>query len=190
MRHVRQHRELLAPLVLLLIFAILWQEEILLPLLARLTFHGSASLFALMASSLAAGAVLGGVYVAAVGAPSDGRIARSGVLFSLVAFAVAISPYAVLSVCLLFLLGASAIVLVVQLNSTLQVKVASEFRGRVMALYVVCMYGTRPLGAPLVGLVSARATPRIGFLAVSAAVLIVGLPAWNCLRSDKRVPAI
>jgi MFS family permease len=182
--HVRAHRELLAPLILLLVFAIVWQEEILLPLLARITFHGSASLFAFMAASLAAGAVAGGIYVAAAGAPADRRIALSGLLFSVTALAVAVSP-ALLTICLLFLLGAFAIVLVVQLNSTLQVEVASEFRGRVMALYVVCMYGTRPLGAPIIGLLSARSTPRLGFVAVAAAMLVVGMPAWNYLRANR-----
>lgn len=59
LRYVLTHPELNAPLVLLFLFALGWQEEVLLPMLARVTFDASAGLFALFASALAVGAVVG-----------------------------------------------------------------------------------------------------------------------------------
>ena len=45
-------------------------------------------------------------------------------------------------------------------NSSVQLGVSPTMRGRVMALYLVCLLGGTPVGAPIAGWVGAWAGPR------------------------------
>ena len=50
------------------------------------------------------------------------------------------------------------------INSTLQLAVSAEMRGRVMALYSVVFLGSTPIGGPLVGWLSQAYDPRVALL--------------------------
>ena len=60
---------------------------------------------------------------------------------------------------ILALLGAAAVTFAATINSTLQLAVAPEMRGRVMALYSVVFLGSTPIGGPLAGWLSAGLRP-------------------------------
>jgi predicted MFS family arabinose efflux permease len=182
LRYVASHPDLAAPVVLLFLFGLAWQEEVLLPLLARYTFDSSASLFGVLATTVAIGAVAGGVVTTSGRPPSERVIVRSALAFAASVVGVALAPIAAVAVVLLLVTGAAAVILVVQLNSILQLRVASEYRGRVMALYVLCMYGTRPLGAPVLGWIGSTTSPRVALLVAPALVTSVGLPIWSWLQ--------
>ena len=57
------------------------------------------------------------------------------------------------------------------MNSALQLAVAPEMRGRVMALYSIVFLGSTPIGAPLVGWLAQVADPRAGMVLGGAAAL-------------------
>ena len=50
------------------------------------------------------------------------------------------------------------------INSTLQLAVSPEMRGRVMALYSVVFLGSTPIGGPLVGWLAQTYDPRVALL--------------------------
>ena len=79
-------------------------------------------------------------------------------------------PSLALEVPVLALLGAAAVTFAATINSTLQLAVAPEMRGRVMALYSVVFLGSTPIGGPLVGWLSEAYDPRV-------ALLLAGIPA-------------
>jgi predicted MFS family arabinose efflux permease len=189
LRYVGQHRELLGPVLVLFIFGLVWQEEVLIPLLAKDGFDSNATLFGVFASAMAGGAVLGGIVTTSGRVPSRSSVTRAAWVFVFGAATVAASPVPAAAVPMLALTGGGAIVLVVQLNTMLQVNVAPEYRGRVMALYVVCMYGTRPLGAPLVGWLASSAGPRIAMALPPLVVGLIAIPTWKVLFRPVGEPA-
>jgi predicted MFS family arabinose efflux permease len=74
-------------------------------------------------------------------------------------------------------------------NQRLQLGVTAEFRGRVMALFVLVFMGTTPVGAPLVGVVSEHLGPRVGIWGGGLLCLVAGFSAlaWHLHRSGDRL---
>jgi len=62
---------------------------------------------------------------------------------------------------MLSLLGAASVTFAATINSTLQLAVTPEMRGRVMALYSVVFLGSTPIGAPLTGWLAQNYDPRV-----------------------------
>ena len=73
-------------------------------------------------------------------------------------------PTLALEIPVLALLGAAAVTFAATINSTLQLAVAPEMRGRVMALYSVVFLGSTPIGGPLAGWLSQTYDPRVALL--------------------------
>ena len=70
-------------------------------------------------------------------------------------------PSLALEIPMLALLGAAAVTFAATINSTLQLAVAPEMRGRVMALYSVVFLGSTPIGGPLTGWLAQTYDPRV-----------------------------
>ena len=62
-------------------------------------------------------------------------------------------------------------------NSRLQLATTPQMRGRVMALWVIAVVGTRVIGGPLVGWFGQDLGPRSA-LGIGALTLTVVLPFW------------
>jgi MFS family permease len=79
-------------------------------------------------------------------------------------------------------------------NSTLQLSVAPEMRGRVMALYMLVFIGGNPVGAPMTGWMAAEFGGRSPFIiggliaAVSTAVCGWILARRSGIRVRSRLP--
>jgi MFS family permease len=76
---------------------------------------------------------------------------------------------------MLILIGAAAVTFAATINSTLQLAVSPEMRGRVMALYSVVFLGSTPIGGPLAGWLAESYDPRVALLLAAASGL---LAAW------------
>ena len=72
---------------------------------------------------------------------------------------------------MLALLGAAAVTFAATINSSLQLAVAPEMRGRVMALYSVVFLGSTPIGGPLAGWLAETYDPRVALLLAGVAGL-------------------
>jgi len=70
------------------------------------------------------------------------------------------APTLVLEIPVLAGLGAAAVTFAATINSTLQLAVSHEMRGRVMALYSVVFLGSTPIGGPLTGWLAEAYDPR------------------------------
>jgi len=92
-----------------------------------------------------------------------------------VAALAAAMPSLALEIPVLALLGASAVTFAAAINSSLQLSVEPEMRGRVMALYSVVFLGSTPIGGPLVGWLSQAYDPRWALLLAASAGLVA---AW------------
>jgi hypothetical protein len=74
----------------------------------------------------------------------------------------------------LLLIGALSIVYSASSNTLLQIEAREEFRGRVLALFVLLWAGTTPIGSAFTGLLSDRWGIRVA-LGIDGAVCLAGL---------------
>lgn len=90
--------------------------------------------------------------------------------------------------------GAASVVFAASVNSFLQLAVAPQMRGRVMALYSVVFLGSTPIGGPLMGWIAGTAGPRTGLalgglVAIAAAIWARGAFARAGVRADAAAAA-
>jgi MFS family permease len=172
LRYVAADRRLAVPLALMAVVGTLgFNFQVVLPLLARFTFHGDASAYAALLAAMGAGAVLGalasGVRQQASLVALTGWAAAFGVLTLLVASA----PTIELAALGLVPVGATTVLFAAGCNSALQLAAAPSMRGRVMALYAVVFLGSAPIGGPLAGWLSEAVDPRAGLVLAGLAGL-------------------
>lgn len=169
-RHVRATPEIAVPLMLMALVGTLgFNFQVVLPLLAKMTFHGGSGAFALLLSAMGAGSIVGALFTGARGKTGLGLIGISAGAFGGLALVAAAMPDLAAAVPVLALLGAASVSFAAAVNSTLQLAASPEMRGRVMALYTVVFLGSTPIGGPLVGWISQAAGPRLALVLAGAA---------------------
>lgn len=147
--------------------------------MAGTTFHGDAGLYGLFNIVLAAGSVAGALVA---GARLHTRLRLLITLagaFGLAQAAAAFAPGIGAFLVALAVMGAANLAFQALANSSVQMGVDPAFRSRVMGLYLLALTGGSPLGAPLVGWITAHAGPRIGMavcgIVPALAALAVGV---------------
>jgi MFS family permease len=179
LRYVRARKDLLVPMILMLVIGMLaFNFQITLALMAKNVFHTKADSFGLLNASLAGGALLGALAGSARKArPSAWVVLFGGVVFGALETVVGFAPTFAASALLLVPTGFFMIFFAQAANQRVQMGTSAAFRGRVMALYTLVFLGTTPIGAPLIGLVSDDLGPRsglyLGGLVALATTLIV-----------------
>ncbi|MGE5280978.1 MAG: MFS transporter [Chloroflexota bacterium] len=172
LRYVRRTPELAVPLGLMALVGTLGLNfQVTLPLLARFSFDGGPTAYAALVSAMGAGSVAGALLTGAHGRTDARLIAGAALAFGLVAALAALMPSLALEIPVLALLGASAVTFAAAINSSLQLSVEPQMRGRVMALYSVVFLGSTPIGGPLVGWLSQAYDPRLALLLAASAGL-------------------
>jgi MFS family permease len=176
LRYVRQTPELAVPLGLMALVGTFGLNfQVILPLLARFSFEGGASTYATLVAAMGAGSVIGALATGAHGRTDARLIAGAALAFGVLALLAAAMPSLALEVPVVALLGASAVTFAAAINSSLQLSVEPQMRGRVMALYSVVFLGSTPIGGPLAGWLAEAYDPRAALLLAASAGLAA---AW------------
>lgn len=183
--YVSRHQQLYVPLAMVaLVGLVVFNFNLVLPLLAKFTYHGNGGTYGLLSTLLSVGAVAGSLTVGAMGHPR-----RRTLVFSCFAFGVSLALTAVMptvaGACLALLLtGFTGYVLITTASTSLQVHAAPEYRGRVMALWVLVFLGTTPIGNLAIGWLCGEAGPRSALWAGATSCLIAA-----AMASRVRTPA-
>ena len=196
-RYVWESPELRRPLlVMTIVFTLSFNFAVLVPLLAKQTFDGTAETFGIMSALAGLGSFVGALIMAnrasARGkAPSLRRLGifalASGVALAVTAFApTLLSAYASMVP-----LGLTIMVFIITGNSMLQLASRSEMRGRVMALYGMVFLGSTPVGAIIVGWLAELSGARAGFAMGALAACLAGAGAlwWQRMTDGRPVEA-
>ena len=185
LRYVRQTPELLVPLALMALVGTLgFNFQVVLPLLAKFSFESGAMTYATLVSAMAVGSIAGALVNGHRGRTGPRLIAGGALAFGVSALLSAAMPSLALEVPMLMLLGAASVTFAATINSTLQLAVSPDMRGRVMALYSVVFLGSTPIGAPLTGWLAQSYDPRIALLLAAASGLTA---AWAAHVSFARI---
>jgi MFS family permease len=147
-------------LVLFLVLAVsafAINHNVTVPLLAREVLGQGARGFGLLMSSLGAGALSGALIMALFsgrGRPKPvALIVPALIVTSGVLSLAAVRQFRMAAV-ILFIVGLSQIVFLTSCNTTVQIAVPDELRGRVVSVYILVFAGMTPVGALLVGAVA------------------------------------
>jgi MFS family permease len=178
-RYVWRRSDLVLPMAVMLVVATFgFNFPVTLAVLAKTTFHAGASSFGLLSTALAAGALVG----ALAGSrrrtrPSVYIVLGAAALFAVAEVLVGFAPGFVSAAVLLTVTGFFMIALAQAANQRIQLGTDAEFRGRVMALYILVFLGTTPIGAPLIGWCAEWFGVRVGLWVGGAVSLVATLVA-------------
>jgi predicted MFS family arabinose efflux permease len=178
LRHVRETAALWIPLgTMVLVGTLSFNFQVLMPLLADKTWHGTATTYALMTMAMGVGSVSGALMTGLLGRVSPRLIVGAATAFGVFELLAAIAPSLPLQILALVPLGAVSVTFAAGVNSSMQLASAPDMRGRVMSLYSVVFLGSTPIGAPLVGWLAEVASPRAGLALGGAAALVAAAGA-------------
>ncbi|HEX3979349.1 MAG TPA: MFS transporter [Solirubrobacteraceae bacterium] len=190
LRYIRRTPTLAVPLVMMAIAGCLTYEfQVSLPVMADRGLRVGATGFGFMTAAMGAGAVLGGLFVAARGKTGLRPLVLSALGFGTALAFATIAPNLALELLALGVAGAGSIAFMSMGNSTLQLNSAPEMRGRVMSLWFVAFQGSTPIGGPLVGVSMAAIGPRAGLGLGAAVALLVAFGGALALRRLAVPPA-
>jgi MFS family permease len=174
-RYVARTPQLRVPLVAMaLVGTLSFNFQVILPLMARFAFHGTAATYASLTSAMAVGSVLGALTAGMRTRLSPGVLGGAGLAFGTFSLAAAGAPSLPIEMAVLACTGAASVTFAAGINSTLQLAAPPEIRGRVMALYSVVFLGSTPIGAPIAGWLAGAAGPRSALVLAGAAALLGG----------------
>jgi MFS family permease len=148
---------------------------VILPLLAKQTFHGDAGTYGLLSAMMGLGSLVGALLIAARSRATTTLLLGSCLLCGVACLGAALAPTLLTEIPALLIAGGASIAFVATANTTIQLTATPEMRGRVMALYVLLFLGTTPIGGPLVGWICRVAGARAGFLVAAGAALFAGV---------------
>jgi MFS family permease len=194
LRYVAARSDLILPMALVFVVGTFGLNyPVTMALLAKEVFGRGAEGYGLFTTAIAVGS-LGGALMSTrrTAAPRTRLLLLACFGFGLAEVLVGIMPTYWSTVVMLLPMGAAALTFTIAANSTVQLRSDPAFRGRVMALYMICFTGGTPIGAPLVGAISDALGARAGVvwsgaisaLAALGAVLVVSRRRGLRLRTQ------
>jgi MFS family permease len=153
LRYVLRRSDLVLPIALMSVVGMIgFNFPVTLAALAKINFHAGPSSFGLLTTGLAVGALAGALAGSARRSrPGVYVVLGAAIAFSVLEFAVGFAPSFIVAMILLVPTGFFSIYLAQAANQRVQMSVHGQYRGRVMALYVLVFLGTTPIGASLAG---------------------------------------
>jgi MFS family permease len=172
-RYARSRQQLWLPLVMMALVGLLaFNFAVILPVLARTTFHGSGGTYGLLSTMLSVGSIAGSLGVGLIHQPRRKLLVAAALAFG-VSLALTAGAPNVASACVaLVLTGAAGFSFVTLASTTLQLHSSAAYRGRVMALWVFVYIGTTPIGSIITGWITTAGGPRASLLLGAGACLV------------------
>lgn len=149
-----------------------------LPAIAEVTIHSSREGYALLSAAQGAGSVVAGLVVAWLAARYSRPviISRALVLGGVVMAVIGYQSNVLVTVACAALSGLFMVSVLVNLNTGIQLSLPNNFRGRVISLYMLTVFGLSPFGALVLGtLAEAIGTPYALSVYGLCAVALTGL---------------
>jgi MFS family permease len=177
-------------LVLSLVLAVsgfLFNYNVLVPLLARDVLQEGARGFGLLMSLLGVGAVAGAVALGTRrGHPSVPALVAPALALGAATTCLAVVRDFRVAGALLMVMGFSGLLFMAGANTTLQLTVPDELRGRVMSLHTLMFAGITPFGAFLVGSIIAAFGVPSGFAITGTCGVVAVLALFARWRAGGR----
>ncbi|GGX93368.1 MFS transporter [Streptomyces hiroshimensis] len=190
LRHVREHPELVRPIVLVgFVCTFGFNFPTLLSGFAYNVFDGGAKEFGFLTTAVGLGALAGALMSARRRSSRTVVLVGTAAAFGALEAVTALAPSVWLFGALMVLVGLLSVTFSTTANSLVQLNTDPAMRGRVMGLYMLVYTGGTPVGGPVVGWAVQHYGARAGILACGlvavAAAAIVGLIALRAPRAPR-----
>jgi MFS family permease len=196
-KYVWQTDELRRPLIVLAVmFTLVFNWQVLMPLLAEVSFNAGPKEFGLLSAAAGIGSLVGAVTTAHGNRhPGMGRLGVFSLLVGGSMVLVALAPTLGFAMLTMVPLGYAAMCFMITGNTMLQLNAKPQARGRVMALYGIVFLGSTPIGAPIAGWLGEVLGPRIEFALMGAVagaigVVVLWLRARRATAADEAAAAL
>jgi len=158
-------------------------------IMATAQFGKGSGEYGLLGSIMAIGSLAGALLAARRERPRLRLVIGATFAFGGFASLSALMPTYGLFALSLIPVGLSSLTLMTSANATVQLSVAPEMRGRVMALYMAIFMGGTPIGAPIIGWIGSALGPRWTILVGGLISLVTALvaTAYVMRKQDLRV---
>jgi MFS family permease len=163
--------------------------QVLMPPLADNVLHVGASGYGFLMAASGVGSTVAALAIAFQRRVSPRWIVLGAIALGLASIIVALSMSYPLSLLAMVIVGAGGIGMAVTANTTIQLSVPDQLRGRVMSLYTTVFAGSVPAGGLLMGWIASSWGVSVALLVGAILSLLVGLAAWPWLlriRRDQR----
>ena len=145
---------------------------VVLPLLAKITFHGGPGTYSIFTMAMGVPALFGGLFIAHRAAATERFLFAAGIVFGSAIVAASLAPGLALFVVLIAIVGGAQILFMATSNTLTQLRADARMRGRVMSVHSMAVLGSTPIGGPLVGWISQEFGPRYGLALGGVATLL------------------
>ena len=175
-KYVRQHGEILAMILLALVFSVFGiTYTTLLPAFVEKVLHQGVAAYGWITSASGLGAVSGAFFLAhPISSGKRGKLlVWTNVAFPLLLAVFAFTSFYPASLILAYGLGVGFMVQFTTLNTLLQTRVDDNFRGRVMALYSLTFFGFAPFGNLLIGYLGEKLNLGLAMLLFASCSLLL-----------------
>ena len=158
------------------------------PVFAKMIFHGNAATFGYISSFIGAGAIAGSLLMASV--KKAGKLDRVLIIsivilgiglifFSRISNFMMAMPFAVL-------IGAGSMLPMTAAITIIQMEAAAAMRGRVMSYIAMAYFGLLPLGSLLVGYVSQKISVSLTMLIQGLIALVIATAFYRIFQSNNK----
>ncbi|MEU0203953.1 MULTISPECIES: MFS transporter [unclassified Streptomyces] len=191
LRHLASRPDLMVPMALVLFVGLFGLNfQLTLPLLAKTVFHADAASFGLLTTAFAAGSLLAALATTARrGRPSARTVTGAALGFGVLETVAGWAPTYLTAAVLLAGTGFASLYFAQAANHRIQLGSDPRFRGRVLAVYTLILQGSTPLGALLIGWISAHLGARSGLYAGGLLSLAATLGVLLADRTRARLRA-
>jgi len=184
--YVRSRSDLLMTMVLMFFIATFGMNfQVTTALMSRLVFHTGPGRFGIASAVFAIGALIGALVAARRSRTGMRLMITAALAFGLLEAATGLMPYYWAFLVLLVPTGLAVISFTTLANSSVQLSVPADMRGRVMGIYMLVFLGGAPLGSPLTGWVAELFGTRIAILA-GAVISVAATGAVAALVARRR----
>jgi MFS family permease len=187
LRYVRGRSDLVLTMVLIFVIGTFGLNfQITCALMAKQVFDRGASGYGLLSTALAVGAFCGAIFATRrTKRPTMLFLLGAALVFSVFEILTGLMPTFALTAVALIPAGMAMLTITTGANSHVQLGVAPQMRGRVMALYLVCFMGGTPLGAPIIGWLAETFGPRWGLVG-GGLICVLCVLAMGALMARRR----
>ncbi|HEY2326914.1 MAG TPA: MFS transporter [Gaiellaceae bacterium] len=183
---VNRDTRLRVPLLAMAVVGLLsFNFMVVLPAVARFTFHGTATTYALMMNLLAVGALAGALITGVRTHVTPRLVAITSVAFGATLALAAAANNLAEALIVMAGVGATSVMFSASVQACLQLASPPNMRGRIIALYQLVYQGTTPLGALAVGALAEAVGARSGFVLGAVGAGATGGYALWATRSSR-----
>jgi MFS family permease len=184
--YVRSRSDLMLTMTLVFFIATFGMNfQVTTALMSRVVFNTGAGRFGLASAVFALGALIGALAAASRRRTSLRLLLLTGLAFGLLEAATGLMPDYWSFLVLLVPTGLAVISFTTLANSSVQLSVPADMRGRVMGIYMLVFLGGAPFGAPLAGWIAEQFGTRFSMI-VGAVISVIATVVIGVLAARRR----